>query len=65
MKLGFMKKNLVVLLLAAVPVFAAEGQWILKQSTLTYHVSHPLHQVDGISHAACARGFATTGCANF
>jgi hypothetical protein len=65
MKLGFMKKNLAVLLLAAVPVFAAEGQWILKQSTLTYHVSHPLHQVDGISHAARGKGVCHDGMCEF
>ncbi|MBO0911423.1 MAG: YceI family protein [Acidobacteria bacterium] len=34
----------------------AQGQWILAESTLTYHVSHPLHQVDGVSHAARGKG---------
>jgi hypothetical protein len=33
-------------------LFAADHTWVLKQSTLTYHVSHPLHQTDGVSHAA-------------
>ena len=42
-----------VFLFAALPsLFAADHQWVLKQSTLTYHVSHPLHQTDGVSHAA-------------
>jgi hypothetical protein len=35
---------------------AAEEQWILDQSTLTYHVSHPLHQTEGVSHAARGKG---------
>ena len=38
---------------------AADTQWVLQQCTLTYHVSHPLHQTDGISHAA--RGKGTSG----
>jgi hypothetical protein len=33
-----------------------DTQWLLEQSTLTYHISHPLHQVDGISHAARGKG---------
>src|SRR5689334_23121539 len=40
-----------VLGLAAVAV-AADTQWTLEKSTLSYHVSHPLHQVDGVSHDA-------------
>ena len=35
---------------------AADEQWILDQSTLTYHVSHPLHQTEGVSHAARGKG---------
>ena len=35
---------------------AADSQWILEQSTLSYHVSHPLHQTDGVSHAARGKG---------
>ena len=31
--------------------------WILDQSTLTYHMSHPMHEVDGASHAARGKGF--------
>jgi hypothetical protein len=34
----------------------ADSQWVLDQSTLTYHVSHPLHQFDGVSHAAKGKG---------
>jgi hypothetical protein len=47
------KTILIVILFLVVPTLAqADSQWILEQSTLTYHVSHPLHQVEGVSHAA-------------
>lgn len=36
--------------------FAADQTWILKQGTLIYHVSHPLHQTDGVSHSARGKG---------
>lgn len=48
---------LLALLLAAPPVFAQlDTQWVMEQSTLTYHMSHPMHQVDGVSHAAKGKG---------
>jgi len=45
--------------------FAADSQWVLDQSTLTYHVSHPLHQVDGTSHAARGKGVCHGGQCDF
>ena len=58
-----MRKNLLALfLLLSLPnLFAADHQWVLKQSTLTYHVSHPLHQTDGVSHAARGKGVCHAG----
>jgi hypothetical protein len=51
-----------VFLLATIPgLAAADTQWVLDQSTLTYHVSHPLHQTDGVSHAARGKGVCHTG----
>src|ERR1700751_1151219 len=44
---------------------AADTQWVLEQSTLAYHVSHPLHQTDGISHAARGKGVCHTGQCDF
>jgi hypothetical protein len=35
---------------------AADSQWVLQQSTLTYSVSHPLHHIEGVSHAARGKG---------
>ncbi len=46
-------------------LFAADQQWVLKQSTLTYHVSHPLHQSEGVSHAARGKGICHDGQCDF
>ena len=56
---------LFVPLLLALPVFAADSQWALEQSTLTYHVSHPLHQTEGVSHAARGKGVCHAGQCDF
>ena len=62
-----MKKNLLfAFLLFAIPVLAqTDTQWVLQQSTLTYHMSHPMHEVDGVSRARKGRGFATPANAIF
>ncbi len=44
---------------------AADRQWILEQSTLTYHVSHPLHQTEGVSRAARGKGVCHEGQCDF
>jgi hypothetical protein len=44
---------------------AADTQWVLKQSTLTYHVSHPLHQTDGVSKQARGKGVCHAGQCEF
>src|SRR5271167_2648464 len=60
------KKLLLASLLLAVPTLAqTDSQWTLQQSTLTYHVSHPLHQVDGISHSARGKGVCHAGQCDF
>src|ERR1700675_2030907 len=56
----------ILVLLPFQPVLAqADRQWVLDQSTLTYHVSHPLHQVDGVSHAARGKGVCHAGQCDF
>src|SRR6202042_1814011 len=55
----------VFLLLALSSLFAADQQWVLSQSTLTYHVSHPLHQTDGVSHTARGKGVCHAGQCDF
>ena len=60
------KKILALFLLVALPnLFAADHAWILKESTLTYHVSHPLHQSEGVSHAARGKGICHEGQCDF
>jgi hypothetical protein len=39
------------------PVLAQSDKvYVLEQSTLSYHMSHPMHEVDGTSHAAKGKG---------
>jgi hypothetical protein len=60
------KKILIAFVLATLPTFAvADSQWVLKQSTLTYHISHPLHQSEGVSHAARGKGVCHAGQCDF
>ena len=51
----------------ALPLSAAAGdsQWVLEQSTLTYHVSHPLHESEGVTHAARGKGVCHAGQCDF
>lgn len=44
---------------------AGDEQWLLQESTLSYHVSHPLHQIDGVSHAARGKGVCHDGQCDF
>src|SRR5580700_3444395 len=59
------KKILIALLFAVPPAFGADSQWVLQQSTLAYHVSHPLHQTEGVSHAARGKGLCHAGQCEF
>ncbi len=53
-------------LLAGLPLSAAtDSQWILEQSTLTWHASHPLHSSEGVSHAARGKGVCHAGQCDF
>ncbi len=60
------KRILAALLLVTIPAFAGpDSQWVLQQSTLTYHVSHPLHQTEGVSHASKGKGICHLGQCDF
>ena len=60
------RKTLIGLFLVAFPLLAgADSQWTLEKSTLTYHVSHPLHQTEGVSHAARGKGVCHAGQCDF
>lgn len=63
---------------AALPLFAAliffavqpgfaqqDQQWIEDQSSLSYHMSHPMHQVDGVSHDGKGKGVCHAGQCDF
>jgi hypothetical protein len=62
-----MLRKLFVFLWLAAPsgLLFANSQWVLEKSTLTYHISHPLHQVDGVSHAARGKGVCHAGECDF
>jgi hypothetical protein len=54
-----------ILILTGPGLYGADHTWVLKESTLTYHVSHPLHQSEGVSHAARGKGFCHEGQCDF
>jgi hypothetical protein len=57
---------LICFLFFALPALAqTDQQWVLDQSTLTYHVSHPLHRSEGVSHAAKGKGVCHEGQCEF
>lgn len=61
-----MQRIALLLLLSSPLAFAQDGsQWQLLQSTLSYHMSHPMHEVDGVSHAAKGKGVCHAGQCNF
>jgi len=62
-----MKKFLALALLLAALTLPAQSRtkWMLVQSTLTYHMSHPIHDVNGVSRAAKGEGICEAGQCNF
>jgi hypothetical protein len=56
---------LVVFLFGLPAIAQTDSQWALRESTLTYHVTHPLHQLDGVSHAARGKGVCHAGQCDF
>jgi hypothetical protein len=61
-----LRKLLISCWLLSLPGLAWAGsQWVLEQGTLTYHVSHPLHQFDGVSHAVKGKGICSDAECNF
>jgi hypothetical protein len=56
----------VVALLIAMPALPqTDLTWTLDTSTLTYHMSHPVHKVDGVSHVAQGKGTCHAGMCDF
>ncbi len=54
-----------VVLSTALRLSGADLQWVLNKSTLSYHVSHPLHQTDGITKQARGKGTCHAGQCDF
>ena len=44
---------------------ASKTTWLLDRSTLTYRMTHPVHKVEGTSHAAKGKGFCQAGMCEF
>lgn len=44
---------------------SADRSWLLDQSSLSYHMSHPVHEVDGTSHAGRGKGICHEGMCEF
>lgn len=60
------KKVLILSILFFAAAFAVADQtWVLENSTLTYHASHPLHTSEGVSHAAKGKGVCSGGDCQF
>ena len=61
-----MKKKIAVFLIFFVPpLMAADNQWVLRQGTLTYHISHRLHESEGVSHEVKGKGICHEGQCEF
>jgi hypothetical protein len=58
-------RNILAFFVLTAFAHAADQQWVLQESTLTYHVSHPLHQTEGVSHAARGKGVCHDGQCEF
>lgn len=43
----------------------ADSAWTLTQGTLTYHMSHPVHEVDGTSRQPRGKGVCHAGTCDF
>jgi hypothetical protein len=69
------KPSLLAILILTLPAFSPicaqtdpsqpDQSWTLDQSALTYHMSHPMHEVDGTSHAARGKGVCRAGQCDF
>lgn len=55
-----------IAIFAAAPILAhAASSWVLDFSTLTYTVTHPIHTVEGTTHAARGKGVCNAGQCDF
>jgi hypothetical protein len=53
-------------LMSAQPAISQQDkQWIADQAILSYHMSHPMHQVDGVSRDAKGKGVCNASQCDF
>jgi hypothetical protein len=57
--------TLALLLTTSAALAQSPQTFTLTQSTLTYHMVHPVHTVDGTSHAARGKGICSADTCNF
>jgi hypothetical protein len=60
-----MRRLFLLSLLGLLSAVARADNWVLRSSTLTYHVTHRLHKVEGTSHAARGKGLCDAGGCQF
>jgi hypothetical protein len=61
-----MNRKILAFLLFPLSMLAQTStQWVLDQSALTYHMYHPMHEVNGVSHAAKGKGICQADQCNF
>lgn len=60
-----MRRFLLLSLLGLLSIAARAENWVLNASTLTYHVAHRLHKVEGTSHASRGKGVCDAGGCQF
>ena len=65
MRAGWCALALLVVAVGLVSAQGADKQYVLDQSALTYHMSHPMHGVDGTSHGARGKGVCNGGECDF
>jgi hypothetical protein len=60
-----MKIALLTLALATPALAQSPQNFVLTQSSLSYHMVHPIHTVDGVSHAARGKGVCSATLCDF
>lgn len=60
-----MRRFILLSILGLFSVVARAENWVLSSSTLTYHVTHRLHKVEGTSHLSRGKGVCDAGGCQF
>jgi hypothetical protein len=60
-----MNRRILLGFLALASLPGSDVQWVLASSSVTYHVSHTLHESEGTSHMARGKGVCHSGQCDF